>query len=63
MEFLEFQTRVVGKLKREEPSLPTAEVDISDEFEALILAAQGAGGGDGSKGSSGLSTRLPSEVF
>ena len=39
-DFLEFQSKLVGKLKREEPELPTDELDIDKELEALIQAAE-----------------------
>jgi hypothetical protein len=39
-DFLEFQNKLSIKLKREEPELPTDELDIDAELDALIQAAE-----------------------
>ena len=39
-DFLEFQSKLISKLKREEPSLPTEDVDIDAELDALIAVAE-----------------------
>ncbi|CAG7727820.1 unnamed protein product [Allacma fusca] len=40
LDFLEFQAKLATKLKREEPELPTDELDIDAELDALVQAAE-----------------------
>lgn len=45
-EFLEFEAKTVTKLKREEPSLPTEDMDIGTEYDELLNAARDEAGDD-----------------
>jgi hypothetical protein len=39
-DFLEFQAKMVGRLKREEPTVSTSSLNLAEDFSALLEAAK-----------------------